>query len=679
MNLALSNLKYCGARTLELLNKLQIRSLTDLLFYFPKSYEDRSNILPISLALRKQHVFLCVNILEYNTYSSYSKSKITKATIKDQSGSCDAIWFNQAHIPKAFPTGSKVFISGKVSLNTKKNTYQVIVSHCEFWKEGSSHIQSQYPLTQGLYNSQLKRLIQQALKIKLNQLDDFLPDYIIKRFNFISLKEAISYIHNPQSITQVNKAKERLIFDELLLFTLPRFMHQNNDYNQGEACNNQFSYVDKYLNTIPYSLTLDQQKAFEDISSDMSSSLAMNRLLQGDVGCGKTDVAILAALIALQANKKVIFLVPTQVLADQHYMKLTSRLDHLNINIKQLKGSMKTCEKNTVKEILSSDELVFAIGTHALLQESVEIKNLGLLIIDEQHRFGVIQRLKMIQESHIKPHCLFLSATPIPRTLMLLDYDHLKHSIIHTMPKGRQEIKTYCLAKQQIPRVYQHCLEQIRKKNQVYFVFPLVSPSEKIDLSSATEAFESLTKSYFKDVRVGLLHGKLTAEEKESIMNDFHEHRLDLLISTTVIEVGLDVPNATTIVIFDAFRFGLAQLHQLRGRVGRGSKKSYCFLIFDQEKGASKRLKLLEKCHNGFKLAEYDLALRGPGDVIGTQQSGPLKLKLACLSQHKPSLKLAMNCAKEILKKDPKLTNTEHQKLNNLLLNKINFFGENLN
>lgn len=656
---SLQQLKQCGPKTIALLKQLEIYSISDLVQHYPRTYDDRQQIKRLVDIKEGEMVKLCVCVTAYTERPLAANKVLIKGNIKDASGNLEALWFNQRHIPKTFKPGSILYLNGQVQRNPNTQALQVLVRECEFWQANQSPLQPIYGLVQGLFQNQIKKLIRQALSLK-GRPEIFCESYR-KGHDLLPIHNALEAIHFPADVQTLAAARKRLIFEELFCLMLPRLLHQKEAQQAGIPCPIAAEWIHDYFKSLPYELTADQKKACIAIAKDMGGAFAMNRLLQGDVGCGKTEVAIFAILLAVKAGLKAAFLVPTEILADQHSAKIQQRLEAAGYEVLLLKGAIKASEKKAVKLRLSEAGACVVIGTHALIQDTVMIENLGLLLIDEQHRFGVKQRMFLKKFAKPAPHCLFLSATPIPRSMMLLEYGDLNHTVILEKPKGRQIIQSRCVTEAQLKKVYAHCLAEVAQGRQVYLVFPLIELSEKLDLQAAVDAFDKLSSTVFKEWRVGLLHGRMPAHDKATVMSKFKAHDLDILISTTVIEVGVDVPNANTMVIFDAYRFGLAQLHQLRGRVGRGSSQAYCFFVAGDR--PAERLKILEKCHDGFKLAEKDLALRGPGDVMGVQQSGGLRLRLADLSRDKEALAGATQLAKYILNQDPGFHWPEHAPL----------------
>jgi ATP-dependent DNA helicase RecG len=472
---------------------------------------------------------------------------------------------------------------------------------------------------------------------------------------------ALKKIHFPKTEEDIAQARRRLVFDEFFFFQLSlanRYMTRKITEN-ADPLHTTGELITRYRNTLPYTLTNAQERAIQDIANDVTKPIAMNRLIQGDVGAGKTDVAVMSLLFAINSRKKAIIMAPTEILAVQHYLKFKSYLDPLNIPIYILKGGMKKKEKQETLDKLSEETPCIIVGTHALIETNVTIPNLGLAIIDEQHRFGVIQRLKLKKSQ--SPHCLFMTATPIPRTLLITSFGDLDKSIIDQMPPGRTPPKTYFFKEKSLPTLYTYFDDEIKKGFQVYVVFPLVEESEKIDLKSAIEGWEQL-KSHFPNYEIGLVHGRMTPQEKSDIMKKFKEKTYQILVATTVIEVGIDVPNATIMMIHHAERFGLSQLHQLRGRIGRGAAESRCFLIGEPKtQNAKQRIKAMLDTTDGFKIAEYDLEIRGPGDMLGTRQSGLPEFNLGHLIRDEAILQQARKTAFAILESDPELTSPEHQ------------------
>ena len=664
------NLPGVGASTLKLLNRLHIYTVKDILMNFPREYDDRRNLPKISQLSqgKTQSVFA---ILEKVSEKKVKKNThIIEAVLVDDSGRITATWFNQAYLLKVLVPGVKLLVRGKVDQNLFSHMSVIQVQTTELFRS-SGDIKSNiglimpvYSLTAGIYQNQIRQLIRTALKQIPNLISDCIPESLKKLFNLQSLTTSILEIHYPKSVDGYKKARNTIVFNEFFLYQL-RLELQRLDHKRNyktKSLRPTYKLINLYLESLPYELTNSQKRVIEEIIEDISCSASMNRLLQGDVGAGKTDVAIVSLLCAIENNMSGALMAPTEILATQHYFRIKSLLGVYDIQCCLLKGKMKKKDKEEMLDKINSSKACIIIGTHALIENYVDLSKCGLVIIDEQHRFGVMQRIKL-QEKSATPHCLFMTATPIPRSFMLTCFGDLDKSIIDELPPGRTPIETTISTQEYLPHIFQICLQRLEKKEQIYIVYPLVEESEKIDLQSVIEGAENIS-GYFPNHNVGIIHGRMKPAEKEHIMKEFKDNKIHILVSTTVIEVGIDVPNATTMIIQHADRFGLSQLHQLRGRIGRGSKKSICYLISNVKSELStKRLKAIASSTDGFKIAEVDLSIRGPGDILGTKQTGLPNFKLADLVQDEKTLVLARKVAKQVLKEDPNLSSDQYKNI----------------
>lgn len=650
------------------LEKLGLFAPKDILYYAPKSYEDRRHLPKIYQLKTGETQTILGAITHLSETTPRPKISILKAILNDDTGTCVAIWFNQAYLKKIMKIGTKVLIKGKCDINAYTAEKEITVISTDFILSTQDTLKNlgcivpNYLLTQGLYPGQYRNLVQSTLDKYLPTITDPLPLTLRQTYDLIPLRLALTHIHFPKTEEDLNKARKRLVFDEFFFFQLTLASHYTNRKIQEISIplSTKSPLIDQYKTQIPYALTNAQKQAIQDVENDVTQSIAMNRLLQGDVGSGKTDVAVMALLFAINSQKKGVIMAPTEILAVQHYFKFKAYFDPHNIPVYLLKGGMKKKEKQALLDLFKQEDPSIIVGTHALIQDSVEIQNLGLCVIDEQHRFGVMQRLALKQKG-LMPHCLFMTATPIPRTLLITSFGDLDKSIIHEMPPGRTPPKTYFFKETSLPAVYGFCREELAKGYQVYSVYPLVEESEKLDLTSAIEGWTDLQKNIFPDYTIGLIHGRLTPQEKSDIMAKFKQKEIHMLVATTVIEVGIDVPNATIMIINHAERFGLSQLHQLRGRIGRGVGESRCFLIGDPKTtNAKQRIKAMLDTSNGFKIAEYDLEIRGPGDMLGTRQSGLPDFNLAHLIRDEAILIEARKAAIELIEADPELKHPDH-------------------
>ncbi len=665
--------KGIGPKRANKLNKLGIFTLKDLIYYFPRQYEDRSNIKKITQLENDEKASIKGIITRMDTYSPKKGMNITKIDVRDESGYIRLVFFNQEYITKVFKSGDSILAYGKVKIeNNFKELSSCEIEHYTNAPQSTCKIQPVYPLTYGLTNKELESIIKSVLLKEEFKVKEYLPRYIIEKYKLCGIDYAIRNIHNPTSKDALKIALYRLVFEEFLVLQLGLFYFKSgvNESNGIEFKENE--KLNDIVNSLPFKLTKAQNRALDEILEDMQSSKVMNRLVQGDVGSGKTVVALLSLASAVLNGYQGALMAPTEILASQHYESFKETLETFNIKSELLVGSLTKKQKDKVLEKVKNQEIDILIGTHALIEDKVEFKNLGIVITDEQHRFGVRQRGRLSNKGD-SPDILVMTATPIPRTLALILYGDLDISIIDELPPGRQPIETIAIEHKRRSEAYENLVrDEVKKGRQVYVVCPLVDESEKIEATAAVELVEELKREFFSDLRVGLLHGKMKPSEKDSIMDDFKNKRLDILVSTTVIEVGVNVPNATLMIIENAERFGLAQLHQLRGRVGRGKHKSYCILIYNSKTEVCKeRMSIMEETTDGFKISQKDLEIRGPGEFFGTRQHGIPELKVANIFKHMKILKLAQIEARYIIGQDVKLQLEENKKLKEEILYKF--------
>lgn len=626
---SIENLIGVGPKMANKLERLGIERVRDLIFYYPRTWMDFSSYTKIASLRINEDYIIKAKISSIEAIRSPRRwISIIHAQLEDDSGKIQAIWFNQSYLLNLLKVGDEWLFYGKVGwdFKNKNKTFNPMQT------EKEEVILPIYPLTEGLTQKFLRKIIKPQL-LRLENDIEFLPVEIIKKEELLSLKEAIQNIHFPQNNLKLAQAKERLAFDELFLTAL-RFLSIKRELqqNNGPVMEIDNELLKKFVETLPYQLTNAQRKSAWEIIKDLARRIPMNRLLEGDVGSGKTVVAAIAVLVTTKNKFQAVWLAPTEILANQHFQNISKLLSPFDIKVGLLTSANKKAD-------LARDDLI--IGTHAILQKKIQIPNLGLIIIDEQHRFGVKQRAYLRQsQKKVLPHLLSMTATPIPRTLALALYGDLDISIIDEIPKGRQQIITKVIEPKDRNITYQFIEKQIKLGRQAFVVCPLIEETEnsKINLfdndrKSVTVEFEKLSKKVFPNLRIGLMHGKLKSKEKDAVMADFKNGKLDILVSTAVIEVGIDIPNATVIMIESADRFGLAQLHQFRGRVGRGEHQSYCFLFSDSDSvRTAQRLNAMSRSNNGFDLAQVDLEQRGPGELIGLAQSGLEDLKMARLT-----------------------------------------------
>lgn len=670
---SVTSLKGVGPKKAEALKKLGISTMEDLVFFLPRSYEDRRNRVDISDAAEDQNSVVTGEVkLVVNDRYRGGRKQMLRLLVEDGTGSMEVVFFNAKYLQHSFRTGRKYTFFGKVTRNFGK--MQMI--HPEFSDADGMEdgILPVYPLTKGISQREM-RTWQKSLKRAYPMAEDILSSEAVERNRLCSLSYALENVHFPQEKQKLLEAKYRLIFDELLILQTGLFMARQNvtDGRNGIAFSPEAD-TGRYIESLPYPLTGAQQRCVEEIERDLESSTAMNRLVQGDVGCGKTAVAEIAMYKAVKSGYQAVLMAPTEILAAQHFDGISRAFEAHGIRTAFLTGSLKAAQKREVLEQIATGEAQVIIGTHAVIQPDVDFSRLGLVITDEQHRFGVRQRVKL-REKGENPNVLVMTATPIPRTLSVILYGDLDVSIIDELPPGRQQTVTRCLKSEKRGECYDFVEQQLKQGRQAYVVTPLIEESETLDAKSAEQVAAELKKR-FRGYSVELIHGAMSQDEKDRIMESFSRDETDVLVATVVIEVGINVPNATVIVIENSERFGLAQLHQLRGRVGRGSHRSYCFLILDGgSEIAEKRGQIMETSSDGFFIAEEDLKLRGPGEIFGTRQHGLPDLAITDLSKHMKILEQAKEEAKAMLADDPALDAHEHSALRRRI---TKLFGEDL-
>jgi ATP-dependent DNA helicase RecG len=661
-----------GPQYAQKLSRLGIESVEHLLFYFPRRYDDFSHITPISQAHPGQLLTIKGQILQIgNKRTARKRMTVTEAVVTDDSGSIKAVWFNQPFLTKNLKAGTDVILAGKFEWNYGQLALQSPAYERVPSGSGNTDVKHVgrivpvYPETEGLTSRWLRPKIKPLLKLT-DGVADYLPEEVKESNGLISLPSAIKQIHFPDSDSLLKKARYRLSFDELFLLHVSRF-GQKKEWQKAKAPAIEFDeeFARAFVKSLPFQLTQAQRKAAWEILQDLQKDMPMNRLLEGDVGSGKTIVAALAMATVAKSGFQTALMCPTEVLARQHYHKIAALLDAFDIEVVLLAGSTKESEKTELIERIQNGEIQVLVGTHTLIQEKIRFKNLGLAVVDEQHRFGVRQRqaLRERNASEKMPHFLSMTATPIPRTLALTVFGDLDISLIDEMPPGRQKIVTALVPPGKRKAAYQFVREQILEGRQAFVICPLIEESDHLGVRSVTDEYEKLSRQIFPDFKIGLLHGRLKASEKEEVMKGFAQNELSLLVSTSVVEVGIDVPNASIMMIEGAERFGLAQLHQFRGRVGRGEHKSYCFLFTDsRSEGTTERLQALVNTDDGFELAQKDLELRGPGEIYGTQQHGLPEFKMANLLDGR-LIKKTREEAEKIIQKDAFLELPEHRLL----------------
>lgn len=659
-----------GPKRSEALKRLGIETVHELCYFFPRRYEDRSQFQSIAGLAPGTEATIRAEILNSGV-RMMKRLSIFELIVGDETGATTVVWFNQSYLQSQFQKGEKLILSGKIE--RYQDRLQMVSPEYELIQTGeedtihTARITPIYPLTEGLSQRSLRAAMKMVMDQHVPQeLKEFLPDPLREHFNLMSLIEAVRTMHFPDSFSVLEEARRRIIFDEFFLFELNLLskLRAIQRKEQSIPFQNGAELFEKFKQALPFRLTEEQIVAIQEILAQVSRNVPMHQLLQGEVGSGKTAVAAFFLFLAAQNNVQSVLLVPTEILAEQHFQTLTSLFRTLNVSTALLTGSLDEVEKQAVYSSLSSGTISIAIGTHALLQEEVQFKQLGLVVIDEQHRFGVRQRAKLILRSP-RPHLLVMTATPIPRTLGLTLYGDLNISTIRSLPEGRRPVKTFWVAR----RLEQEILERIRKRiteqnEQAYILFPLIEETEGSDLQAAVQEYERLKKGVFNGIPIGLLHGRVPKKERDETMQKFRRGEIKILVATSIIEVGVDCPNVTCMIIEHSERFGLSQLHQMRGRIGRGEKESFCFLFGEPEtEEGKKRLQILTRTNDGFAIAEEDLKLRGPGEFFGTKQSGLPAFQVADLVRDVSILIAARKEAGKILDLDPNLHQPEHQSL----------------
>ncbi len=643
----LQYLKGVGPKVSKLLGNLGLLTIEDLLYYFPYEYEDRQNVVPInSIADERDHVLIKGDILHVENQQIRGRLSVLKVSIFDGTASIRVIFFNQPFLLGLFHKGIRLLVTGKVERNKYEGGFQVIPRDWEIDTGALIKILPIYHLTENLYAKNLRKIIKSAIDNHLTEVKEFMPETLIHKYKLKPLLEAIKTLHFPEDQKDVQSCKNRIIFEDFFLFQLGLGLRKTEVAREkGVSFDVSKSFLDEF--PMPFKLTNAQERVLSDILSDMKSDKPMNRLLQGDVGSGKTVIAAIAAFIAIKNGYQAAIMAPTEILAQQHYAKVQEWFKGYKVVL-----ATGTTQRKDKRDKFDEDLI---IGTHALLEDKIKFNKLGLVIIDEQHRFGVLQRSLLSQKGK-NPDIIFMTATPIPRSLALTLYGDLDRSIIDEMPPGRTPVKTHYVTSAKRKSSYEFIRSKIASGQQVFVVCPLVAESEALDLKDATEEAEVLQRNIFPEFKVGLIHGRMKPDEKDRIMQEFRDGKIQVLVSTTVIEVGIDIPNATIMIIEHAERFGLSQLHQLRGRIGRGQDEPFCFLMGSPKTDDAKaRIKAMLDTNDGFKIAEVDLKLRGPGDFYGIRQSGLPEFRMADIIRDEEMLRIARDEAFKYLDSDPNL------------------------
>ena len=660
-----------GPTQAKRLQRLGVKTIGDMLYLFPHRHEDYSKLKPIGKLKYGEQVTVIGTIRSTRLKKRSASASMVNTIVADGSGMIQATWFNQPYLVEQFKRGRQIVLSGRVEEYLGR-----LVMSSPIWEPleaellHTGRLVPVYPLTGGIKPRWLRRIIKRTVDYWAQRLPDHLPALIRERNGLLALEQAVTQIHFPDNVQSLAQARRRLAFDELFVLQIG-VLRQRAQWRgePGVPIPADRAVLDEFLSTLPYELTGAQQRSLDDILNDLAGDRPMSRLLQGDVGSGKTVVAMAAMYLVAKAGYQAVIMAPTAILAEQHFKNVSSMVGPLGPHAALLTGGISRAERDQIRAGLGDGTISILVGTHAVFQQGVDLRRLALAIVDEQHRFGVQQR-GMLRSKGSNPHMLVMSATPIPRTLALTAYGDLDLSVIDEMPPGRLPILTRSFMHAERERAYRFVRSQIEQGRQAYVICPLVTESDKTEAKAAVEEHERLQKSIFPDLRLGLMHGRLKSAEKEKVMRTFSSHEVDILVSTSVVEVGIDVPNATVMLIEGANRFGLAQLHQFRGRVGRGKHASYCILLSDATTDVSEeRLRAIESTQDGFKLAERDLEMRGPGDFFGTRQSGLPELKLVSLGDT-PLLELARREAQGLFARDPSLSHPDHR----LLARKVSEF-----
>lgn len=660
-NIPLKNIKSISEKREKYFNKLGIFSLSDLLDFFPRSYENRTEIKKICELLPDASVSVKARILNITSRNVNPKLMLTNAVASDGTGSIKLVFFNRKYDVEKLKIGEEYIFFGEVeyaygafSMKSPQIEFNTSISFTDT-------LTPVYSLTAGLTQNIVRTVMKNAISYVRNTISDNLPHQLRQKYTLCEKMYAIENIHFPKDNDAMKTAVKRIAFEELFYVALGLGIIKEKRDNGNSPVFRNFMSARELSDTFPFELTNAQKRVVTEICNDLKENKRVNRLIQGDVGSGKTAVAAMIIMICLKNGYQSALMAPTEILARQHYIELKKYFEPFGFKIELLVSSLSQKEKKRIYAEIESGETDLLIGTNAMIFEKVNFKNLGLCITDEQHRFGVKQRMGLSEKGN-NPHIIVMTATPIPRTLALIIYGDMDVSLIDEMPKGRIPVTTKIAIGENRQKVYDFVLSKVKKGQQAFVVCPLIEESMALDLENAVKLCEKLQNGQLKDCRVGLLHGKMKADEKDSIMEAFKQREIDVLVSTTVIEVGINIPNASVMVIEDANRFGLATLHQLRGRVGRGNLQSYCFLNVS-DMTSFHRLKIMEKTTNGFEISEFDLKNRGPGEFFGTRQHGLPNMKISGLSYDITLVKTAKEASDELIKNDPYLSKAENKEI----------------
>jgi ATP-dependent DNA helicase RecG len=666
-------LKGVGPARAAAFEELGVKTAADLLEYYPRDWYFAPQPVKIE-QLTANHTVTLAGTVESTDLQHWRRPSYFEAYINDGTGVCRIIWFNSNFLQDKIMPGAKLIVWGKTNLYKHQlqltNPKFVVVEGDEITADSFSG--PVYPATANLSSGQIKKIFRDSLDRLVELVPEFFDADFLKKSNLIERRIAFKWMHSPENDSQIEKAKRRLKYDELFLMQAALALRRYKVRHFAKAvplkCTEQID--SRIRKRFPFLLTADQDKVIEEIIADLAKTVPMNRLLQGDVGSGKTVVALYAALVAVANKQQVAIMTPTEILAEQHFINIERYLKGSDVKRVLITGGITGKTRKEILDAVKSGDTDIVVGTVALLQEDIQFANLALVIIDEQHKFGVHQRARIRKDT--TPHCLVMTATPIPRTLAMTAFGDLDISVIKHSPPGRGQIVTRYIQPKDLPKAYEFIRQELKAKKQVYFVYPRIVDSDNGDVKAAIAEYENLSKNIFPEFSVGLLHGQMSGDDKQKIMNDFRKGKIHCLVSTVLIEVGIDVPNATVMVIEGADRFGLAQLHQLRGRVARSSSKAYCLLVAQTAgETAKSRLEIMERSNDGFEIAEHDLKIRGPGELLSARQHGLPDLKIANIIDDFDLLQLARKDAFELIETDPKLTGAEHKNIRTELQRKF--------
>ena len=671
LNQSVQYIKGVGPKRSEILERLGIRTILDALYYFPRDYKDRTRIQKIGEATLGTEITIVGRVLGVKPRMARNGKHVLEVFVTDETDTVAATWFNQPFLAGKFHVDDVLMLHGKLG---EYKYLQMLNPEYEIVHDDEAHIQEGgiipvYPLTEHISQAHFRKIAKEAVLGFAGFLEDALPAEILGKNRLVSLQQAVRDVHFPGTFELLKQAKCRLVYEELFVMEMAMALRKRGIKEEPGIAFKVGPNVDAHIRKlVPFTLTAAQERVIREITEDMRSSKPMNRLLQGDVGSGKTVVAIYAILAAIANGYQAAFMAPTEILAEQHFQTLRKYLSHSNVNVHLLSRDTNAKRKKESLQEIADGRVNLAVGTHALIEEAVCFNNLGLVVIDEQHKFGVMQRLRL-KEKGLRPDVLIMTATPIPRTLSLTLFGDLDVSVIDEMPPGRTPVKTVVVPRGKETATYEFIRSEIAKGRQAFIVYPLVEESEALDLKAAVTEAKKLQREIFPTLRIGLLHGQMKSEEKEKVMADFKEGCYDVLVSTVIIEVGIDVPNATIMAIEHAERFGLSQLHRLRGRIGRGGGQSYCLLFGNPASHeARERLRIMARTCDGFKIAEMDFRLRGPGEFFGTRQHGLPELRVSDLIRDFSVLKQARHDAFEIIAEDPRLARETYRKMREKIL-----------